>query len=84
MTTAAARLNQVVCDVVAAHGGVRPVEQGEGGGLGAGTAQAKPKPGPGPVCCSLPGQPSDKKSDRVFGEGTFSDFFQDVFVTGER
>ena len=53
-------------------------------GLGTGTAQAKPKPGPGPVCCSLPGQPSDKKSDRVFGEGTFSDFFQDVFVTGER
>src|ERR1700688_2620242 len=30
MTAAVARLNQVVCDVVAAHDGVRPVEQGEG------------------------------------------------------
>jgi predicted ATPase/class 3 adenylate cyclase/DNA-binding CsgD family transcriptional regulator len=30
MTAAIARLNQVVCDVVAAHAGVRPVEQGEG------------------------------------------------------
>ena len=30
MTVAIARLNQVVCDVVAAHDGVRPVEQGEG------------------------------------------------------
>src|ERR1700740_3619793 len=30
MTAAAARLNQTVSGVVAAHGGVRPVEQGEG------------------------------------------------------
>src|ERR1700756_317503 len=30
MTAAIARLNQVVCDVIAAHDGVRPVEQGEG------------------------------------------------------
>jgi predicted ATPase/class 3 adenylate cyclase/DNA-binding CsgD family transcriptional regulator len=30
MTDAIARLNQVVSDVVAAHGGFRPVEQGEG------------------------------------------------------
>src|SRR3984893_15015220 len=30
MTAAIARLNQVVCEVVAAHDGVRPVEQGEG------------------------------------------------------
>jgi len=30
MTAALARLNEVVCDVVAARGGVRPVEQGEG------------------------------------------------------
>src|SRR6202451_2791369 len=30
MTDAIARFNRVVCDVVAAHDGVRPVEQGEG------------------------------------------------------
>jgi class 3 adenylate cyclase len=30
MTAAIARFNQVVCDVVAEHDGVRPVEQGEG------------------------------------------------------
>src|ERR1700694_5941950 len=30
MTAAIARLNQVVCDVIAGHDGVRPVEQGEG------------------------------------------------------
>src|SRR6202048_2661187 len=30
MTAAIARLNRVVCEVVAAHDGVRPVEQGEG------------------------------------------------------
>ncbi len=30
MTAAIARFNQAVCDVVAAHDGVRPVEQGEG------------------------------------------------------
>jgi class 3 adenylate cyclase len=30
MTAAVARLNEVVCDVIALHGGVRPVEQGEG------------------------------------------------------
>jgi class 3 adenylate cyclase len=30
MTAAVARLDRAVCDIVAAHGGVRPVEQGEG------------------------------------------------------
>jgi predicted ATPase/class 3 adenylate cyclase/DNA-binding CsgD family transcriptional regulator len=30
MTEAVARLDRVVCDIVAAHNGVRPVEQGEG------------------------------------------------------
>ena len=30
MTAAVARLDRIVCDVIAAHGGVRPVEQGEG------------------------------------------------------
>jgi predicted ATPase/class 3 adenylate cyclase/DNA-binding CsgD family transcriptional regulator len=30
MTAAVARLDRVVCEIVAAHGGVRPVEQGEG------------------------------------------------------
>ena len=30
MTGAVARLEQTVCGVIAAHGGVRPVEQGEG------------------------------------------------------
>jgi class 3 adenylate cyclase len=30
MTAAVARLDRVVCDIVAAHNGVRPVEQGEG------------------------------------------------------
>ncbi|MBV8287692.1 MAG: adenylate/guanylate cyclase domain-containing protein [Hyphomicrobiales bacterium] len=30
MTAAIARLNQVVSDLIAAHSGVRPVEQGEG------------------------------------------------------
>ena len=30
MATAIARFNQAVCDVIAAHHGVRPVEQGEG------------------------------------------------------
>ena len=30
MTAAIARLDRVLCDIVAAHGGVRPVEQGEG------------------------------------------------------
>jgi len=30
MSAAIARLNQIVCEVIAAHDGVRPVEQGEG------------------------------------------------------
>src|SRR6201997_4582748 len=30
MTTAIARLDRMVCDIIAAHHGVRPVEQGEG------------------------------------------------------
>src|SRR5271156_4599792 len=40
MTAAIARLNKVVCDVVAAHGGVRPVEQGEGDSFVAAFARA--------------------------------------------
>src|SRR6201996_5802884 len=40
MTVAIARLNQVVCDVVAAHDGVRPVEQGEGDSFVAAFARA--------------------------------------------
>src|ERR1700758_29876 len=40
MTTAIARLNQVVCDVIAVHGGVRPVEQGEGDSFVAAFARA--------------------------------------------
>src|SRR6202045_2994386 len=40
MTAAIARLNQVVCDVVAAHHGVRPVEQGEGDSFVAAFARA--------------------------------------------
>src|ERR1700687_2532481 len=40
MTAAIARLNQVVCDVVAAHHGVRPLEQGEGDSFVAAFARA--------------------------------------------
>ncbi|BBY06124.1 helix-turn-helix transcriptional regulator [Mycobacterium noviomagense] len=40
MTDAIARFNQVVCDVVAAHEGVRPVEQGEGDSFVAAFARA--------------------------------------------
>jgi predicted ATPase/class 3 adenylate cyclase/DNA-binding CsgD family transcriptional regulator len=40
MTAAIARLNQVVCEVIAAHGGVRPVEQGEGDSFVAAFARA--------------------------------------------
>jgi predicted ATPase/class 3 adenylate cyclase/DNA-binding CsgD family transcriptional regulator len=40
MTAAIARFNQVVCDVVAAHDGVRPVEQGEGDSFVAAFARA--------------------------------------------
>ena len=40
MTAAIARLNHVVCDVVAAHDGVRPVEQGEGDSFVAAFARA--------------------------------------------
>src|SRR6202051_4972418 len=40
MTAAIARLNQVVGDVVAAHDGVRPVEQGEGDSFVAAFARA--------------------------------------------
>src|ERR1700730_1116382 len=40
MTVAIARLNQVVSDVVATHGGVRPVEQGEGDSFVAAFARA--------------------------------------------
>ncbi|MDT5367704.1 MAG: hypothetical protein QOC62_2135 [Mycobacterium sp.] len=40
MTAAIARLNLVVCEVVAAHDGVRPVEQGEGDSFVAAFARA--------------------------------------------
>jgi class 3 adenylate cyclase len=40
MTSAIARLNQTVCETIAAHGGVRPVEQGEGDSFVAGFARA--------------------------------------------
>ena len=40
MTAAIARLNVVVCEVVAAHDGVRPVEQGEGDSFVAAFARA--------------------------------------------
>src|SRR6202011_6110875 len=40
MTAAIARLNRVVCDVVAAHHGVRPAEQGEGDSFVAAFARA--------------------------------------------
>jgi predicted ATPase/class 3 adenylate cyclase/DNA-binding CsgD family transcriptional regulator len=40
MTAAIARLNSVVSDVIAAHGGVRPVEQGEGDSFVAAFARA--------------------------------------------
>src|ERR1700730_18296327 len=40
MTAAIARLNQVVCEVIAAHDGVRPVEQGEGDSFVAAFARA--------------------------------------------
>src|SRR5271156_3778712 len=40
MTAAIARFNQVVCDVVASHDGVRPVEQGEGDSFVAAFARA--------------------------------------------
>src|SRR5271156_1830798 len=40
MAAAIARLNQVVCDVVAARDGVRPVEQGEGDSFVAAFARA--------------------------------------------
>src|ERR1700733_2000772 len=40
MTAAIARFNQAVCDVVAAHDGVRPVEQGEGDSFVAAFARA--------------------------------------------
>jgi predicted ATPase/class 3 adenylate cyclase len=40
MTAAIARFNQVVCDVVATHDGVRPVEQGEGDSFVAAFARA--------------------------------------------
>ncbi|MCV6962594.1 LuxR family transcriptional regulator [Mycobacterium intermedium] len=40
MTTALARLNQAVNDIVAAHNGVRPVEQGEGDSFVAAFARA--------------------------------------------
>jgi predicted ATPase/class 3 adenylate cyclase/DNA-binding CsgD family transcriptional regulator len=40
MAAAIARFNQIVCDVVAAHDGVRPVEQGEGDSFVAAFARA--------------------------------------------
>src|SRR5271157_4198279 len=40
MTAAVARFNQIVSEVIAAHGGVRPVEQGEGDSFVAAFARA--------------------------------------------
>src|SRR6516162_6453586 len=40
MAAAITRLNHVVCDVIATHGGVRPVEQGEGDSFVAAFARA--------------------------------------------
>src|SRR5271163_5271230 len=40
MTTALARLNQIVSGIIAAHHGVRPVEQGEGDSFVAAFARA--------------------------------------------
>src|SRR5271155_5056972 len=48
MAAAVARFNQVVCDVVAAHDGVRPVEQGEGDSFVAAFARASDA-----VACAL-------------------------------
>ncbi len=48
MTAAVARLNHVVCDVVPAHDGVRPVEQGEGDSFVAAFARASDA-----VACAL-------------------------------
>jgi predicted ATPase/class 3 adenylate cyclase/DNA-binding CsgD family transcriptional regulator len=48
MTRAIARLNQTVSEVVAAHGGVRPVEQGEGDSFVVGFARASDA-----VACAL-------------------------------
>jgi class 3 adenylate cyclase len=48
MTAAIARLNQTVSGVVAAHGGVRPVEQGEGDSFVAAFARASDA-----VACAL-------------------------------
>ena len=48
MTVAVARLDQVLSDVVAAHDGVRPVEQGEGDSFVAGFARASDA-----VACAL-------------------------------
>src|SRR6202022_3808617 len=48
MTAAIARLNQAVSDIVAAHEGVRPVEQGEGDSFVAAFARASDA-----VACAL-------------------------------
>ena len=48
MTSAVARLNQTVSEVIAAHGGVRPVEQGEGESFVASFARASDA-----VACAL-------------------------------
>src|SRR6201993_1381504 len=48
MTAAVARLNQAVSEVIAAHGGVRPVEQGEGDSFVAAFARASDA-----VACAL-------------------------------
>jgi predicted ATPase/class 3 adenylate cyclase/DNA-binding CsgD family transcriptional regulator len=48
MTAAIARLNRVVCEVIAAHDGVRPVEQGEGDSFVAAFARASDA-----VACAL-------------------------------
>jgi class 3 adenylate cyclase len=48
MTDAIARLEAMLCDLVAAHSGVRPVEQGEGGSVVVAFARASDA-----VACAL-------------------------------
>ena len=48
MTAAVARLDQTVSELIAAHGGVRPVEQGEGDSFVAAFARASDA-----VACAL-------------------------------
>ena len=73
MTAAIARFNQVVCDVITAHDGVRPVEQGEGDSFVSAFARASdavaaaldlqraPPALSGCVSVCTPGTPNEKR-----------------------